>query len=181
MAVLLPAARALAAMTAIARSTGAVIVPNTPYDDWREVMGLARWVRRNTPPDAVLLGNFDPVFYLYTGRRGVRGFVPEPYRLHYDPRPQDSPLGTPSDLLRTIDRVHAEYLLCTPNLAFREGPHLARLNRELVGAHPERFRLVYQSRDARYRIYGISGSVDSPHHLSDPPNLPRPPNLLASN
>jgi hypothetical protein len=180
-AVILPAGWTLAAMTAVARETGAVIVPNTAYDDWREVMRLASWLKQNTAPDAVLMGNLDPVFYLYTGRRGVRGFVPQPYRLHYDPRPGDWPVGTPADLLQTIDRVRAAYLVCTPNLAFREGRPLARLTEVVVGSHPERFRLLYQSRDVRYRVYRITRSVDSPHALSDPPNLPKPAKLLASN
>lgn len=179
LAVILPAGWSLAPMTAVARETGAVIVPNTPYDDWRELMRLTSWLRKNTRPDAVLMGNLDPLFYLYTGRRSVRGFVPEPYRLHYDGG--DRPLGTPAAMLQTIDRVRAEYLVCTPNLAFREAGPLARLTDELIGSRPGRFRLVYQSPDARYRVYRIASSVDSPHDLSHPPNFPGQPRLLASN
>ncbi len=179
LALLLPAGRTLGVMTAVARDTGAVVVPNTPYDDWREVMRLASWLKQNTPADAVLVGNYDPVFYLYTGRRGVRGFVPEPYRLHYDPRPGDWPVGTPAEMWQAIDRAHAAYLVSTPNLAFREAGPLARLTGVLAGSG--RFRLVYQSRDARYRIYRIAGSVDSPCGLRDLSNLPHSPKLLASN
>ncbi len=34
--------------------------------------GAYEWIARNTPPDACFLANFDPTFYLHTGRRACR-------------------------------------------------------------------------------------------------------------
>lgn len=137
---------------AIAQS-GSVQMPGLPQDDWRETVRMLDWIARNAPPDAVLVGNLDPVFYLYTGRKSVRAFVPNPYLLHYAAIEAASPLGSPAELLDTIRWYRANYLVCAPNASFREGPYLARLTTALLGKHPDWFRLVYQSADSRYRIY----------------------------
>jgi len=66
------------------------------------------WIERNSSPDAVLTGNLDPVLYLYTGRKSVRGFVQNPYLLHYSTDEHAQPLGSPSELLDTIRWVRGE-------------------------------------------------------------------------
>jgi hypothetical protein len=38
--------------------------------------GAYRWIRENTPPEALVLSDSDPLLYLYTGRRGCRPIVP---------------------------------------------------------------------------------------------------------
>ena len=59
----------------MARETGAVPLPNMAQDNWRETARMLAWVRVHTPAHAVLMGNLDPVLYLYTGRKSVRGFL----------------------------------------------------------------------------------------------------------
>jgi hypothetical protein len=163
----LPGAWTLAGMTRAVRETGAVPVPNTPQDDWREMARLVRWLNRHTAGDAVLMGNLDPALYLYTGRKSVRGFRQDPYGLHYDRRASDWPLGPPADMRRAIEQSHAGYLICTPNLLFRESAPLNQLTRELVRERPGEFRLVYESDEARYRVYRTR-SGDSANSLRDP-------------
>ena len=47
-----------------------------PSDNWRQMETLFAFIRANTAPDAVLLADLDPVFYLNTGRPTVRSFTP---------------------------------------------------------------------------------------------------------
>lgn len=145
-----------AAGAAQARVNGSLKVPNTSQDDWREMARLTNWLQRNTPPDAVLMGNLDPVLYLYSGRKSVRGFTADPFLLHYSDEPDGRPLGTARKRLQEIQRYRVTYLVSTPNAAFREGAYLSRLDRELVTSHPELFRLVYESNQGRYRIYATA-------------------------
>ncbi len=56
-------------------------------------------IRANTPPDAVLLANLDPVLYFYTGRKAVRGFSPNGYQAFYAAK---QTLVTPDRLLDSI-------------------------------------------------------------------------------
>jgi hypothetical protein len=70
------------------------LVPGVPQDEWRETVRMFDWIERNSSPDAVLIGNLDPVLYLYTGRKSVRGFVQNPYLLHYTADERALPPGT---------------------------------------------------------------------------------------
>jgi len=139
-----------------AYDTGSVPLPGLPQDDWARTSRMFSWLRENTPSDAVLMGNLDPAMYLYTGRKSVRGFVQDPFPLHYSGSTDAQPLGAAAELLAAILRDHVRYIVCAPNRSFREGPHLARLTGELVNQHPERFRLVYRDENSAYRIYAVA-------------------------
>jgi len=114
------------------------------------------WLREKTPSDAVLMGNLDPAMYLYTGRKSVRGFVQDPFLLHYSGGAGAQPLGTAAELMAAILRDHVRYVACAPNRSFREGPHLARLMSELVNRNPGQFRLVYHDENSAYHIYAVA-------------------------
>jgi hypothetical protein len=164
---------------AIAQS-GSVEMPGMPQDDWREMARMFDWIKRNSPPDAVLAGNLDPVLYLYTGRKSVRAFVPNPYLLHYAAGEGVLPLGTPTELLDTIRGYRANYLISAPNASFREGPYLARLTADLLREHPDQFRVVYRSVDSRYWIYATDLDT-SARQLGSKPDFSSVGTLVGSN
>src|SRR5579859_900151 len=164
---------------AIAQS-GSIETPGMPQDDWGEMVRMLDWIGRNSSPHAVLIGNLDPVLYLYTGRKSVRAFMPNPYLLHYTAGESASPLGPPGELLDTIRWYRANYLVCAPNASFREGPYLVRLTADLLREYPDRFRLVYRSADARYRIYATALDA-SGGDLSHRPDFRLGGALLGSN
>jgi hypothetical protein len=139
--------------------------------------GLLAWLNRNASHNAVLMGNLDPALYLYTGRKSVRGFVQDPYELHYAAGAR--PLGSARDMLRAAQRCGASYLVATPNLSFREGVYLQKLTEELTLDYPGSFHLAYQSRDSRYRIYAIT-SDRSAAILSSKPDLRQHRPMIAS-
>jgi hypothetical protein len=80
-------------------------------DDWREMEKLFVYIRGNTPADAVLLADLDPVFYLNTGRTTVRGF---------------SSLATPDQLVAAIRRDRVSYVVLTPDRDLPESPSFHR-------------------------------------------------------
>ncbi|HVW84301.1 MAG TPA: glycosyltransferase 87 family protein, partial [Bryobacteraceae bacterium] len=49
---------------------------NVTPGDWSEMGKLFTYIREQTPADAVICANLDPVFYLNTGRKAIRGFSP---------------------------------------------------------------------------------------------------------
>jgi hypothetical protein len=93
---------------------------------------------------------------LVQSRKSVRGFVQNPYLLHYTADEGALPLGRASELLDTIRWYKANYLIAAPNASFKEGPYLARLTQDLLREYPHQFRLAYRSADSRYRIYAIA-------------------------
>lgn len=137
------------------RATMRVGVVLGQEDAWRDTSQQLDWIRDNTPADSVILANLDPVFYLYTGRKAVRGFQADPYRLFYMPESGGQPLGTAADLRRTIQKERITYIIRAPNNTFAEAPYLDRLIMELVRSEPDAIRLVAQGSGARFQIYQV--------------------------
>ena len=88
-------------------------------DDWNEMSKLFTWIRQNTPANAVLASNLDPLFYLATGRDTVRGFVPNGYKTYYQPRGE---AVTAYELSESIRRYGINYVVLTPDRDFPESP-----------------------------------------------------------
>ena len=80
---------------------------------------LFGYIREHTPPDAVILANLDPVFYLNTGRKAIRGFFPDGYKLYYVP---SNSVITPDQLEGEIRRNGVGYVALTPDRDFAEAP-----------------------------------------------------------
>jgi hypothetical protein len=94
-----------------------------PPDDWHRMQILFDYIRTRTPSDAVIMANLDPVFYLNTGRKAVRGFFPDGYKLYYVP--SDSVI-TPDHLAAEIMRNGVGYVALTPDRDFAESPAFHR-------------------------------------------------------
>ena len=88
-----------------------------PPNSWNEMQKMFLWVRTNTPPDAVILANLDPLWYLNTGRKSLRGFTPNPYRTFYLP---DSTPVTPAELSAVLLKSKAAIVALSPDLDFAE-------------------------------------------------------------
>lgn len=81
-------------------------------DNWHQMKTLFSFIRGNTPTNAVLLADLDPVFYLNTGRTTVRGFVPDNYRSYYAP---PGSLVTPDELVAAVRKNRVSYVVLTPD------------------------------------------------------------------
>jgi hypothetical protein len=88
-------------------------------DDWAELTKLFAAIRQNTPPDAILAANIDPLFYLNTGRKAVRGYVPNGYKTFYQTH---SEVVTPDQLSAALSQDGVSFLALTPDRDFAESP-----------------------------------------------------------
>jgi hypothetical protein len=145
----------------LARSVGEVAahgrvgIPNFDLDDCAETQRLLAWVRDGTPPGAIVMGNIDPIVYLFAQRHALRGFRPDPYLLHYTADPASQPLGGASAWMESAAGQGVDYVVATPDAFYKEGPHLRDLYAEVMAADPALLTLVYQGADARYRVYAV--------------------------
>jgi hypothetical protein len=87
-----------------------------PSADWREIQKLFAFIRAQTPKDAIILANLDPLFYLNTRRKAVRGFAPNDYKLYYE----SGGTITPDQLAAAIARYRVTYVALTPDRDFAE-------------------------------------------------------------
>jgi hypothetical protein len=122
-------------------------------DDWRELEKMFKYIRTQTAPDAVIMANLDPMFYLYTGRKAARGFVPDGYRLYY--APQNS-LVTPDRLTRDMNENGVGYAALTPDSGLPESAAYRRSVEAL-----ERGGVIepvpVSGLTAEYRLFRVTG------------------------
>ena len=122
--------------------------------DWNEIAPLSQWITGNTPEDAILEGNLDPVWFLSTGRKSVRGYLARPFELYYSANPQD-PLGTYSEFVQNLLRERVDYLMRTFEGMKGEGNYMNGMIDRLASDYPDAVTLQKQGRDSAYRIYRV--------------------------
>jgi hypothetical protein len=137
-----------------ARDNG-IVWPLTGAEDWHQTARLLAWVSRETPPGAVLTGNHDPMYYLFTGRKAIRAFDVDPVPLYYRIGRTSNPLGTVDDFRRRLVATNADYLIITPTRDFAEVPYLAQLVAELSESRAGSLLPVAGSEDSGYVVYQI--------------------------
>ena len=102
-----------------ARASGYFTTSGRETDNWGQMQKMFAYIRTNTPPESVILANLDPVFYLNTGRKAVRGFSPSGFTMYYG---QGQPAATPDQLSIAIAQSGAGYVALTPDRDFAESP-----------------------------------------------------------
>jgi len=121
-----------------------------PLDDSR-ISAVYQWIRENTTNDAVILADFDPAVYLYTGRKGMRPFTADGMPVYYwDDRGYSE---RQSDLDRVISRHKPAFLVQMGPDAENE-IHYTHLLRDL--RREGRISLVKEF-TPHYRIFRFSG------------------------
>ena len=85
--------------------------------DQAEMQKLYAFIRANTSPASVLLADQYAVFYLNTGRKAIRGFVPNGFDLYYAVRQSAI---TPDKLSNAIRQSQVSYVVLTPDAEFAE-------------------------------------------------------------
>jgi hypothetical protein len=131
-----------------------VVSPVSNAENWNETKRALNFISRETPNDATLIGNLDPTYYLFTGRKAVRAYTVEPYLLFYNisHRP-DNPFGTADGLRNRLLVTKADYVIITPQSRSEEVRHLRQLVNELAQTFPGSLSLVAGSVDSGYAIY----------------------------
>jgi len=134
-----------------ARANGSFAIRGMPADSWNEMQRLFVFIRANTPPDSVLLANLDGVFFLNTGRKAVRGFMPDGFDLFYSARQS---AATPDQLSNAITREQISYVVLTPDLGMAESASFHKSVEALErGGIVEPVGIPGESRD--YRLFQV--------------------------
>jgi hypothetical protein len=127
-------------------------------DSWPALSPLLDWVVRQTPENAILAGNLDPLYFLYTKRQAVRAFSADAYALYYDQRGR-KPLGTVEDFRHRLRTIGADYLIMTPGEGFGESRFLRDQVAELVSTYPGSLSVAAGSETSGYVVYRIDRST----------------------
>ncbi|HZM95110.1 MAG TPA: hypothetical protein VFB92_16885 [Vicinamibacterales bacterium] len=122
--------------------------------DWHRLSDLFDRIRQDTSPNAVLTGNLDPTYFLYTGRKAVLAFTADPYFLFYSSSPTAaSELSSIDDFRRRLLSTGADYCVVTPVPG--DPPYFRRLVEELARDVPGSLTLATTDVAAGYAVYRI--------------------------
>jgi hypothetical protein len=129
-------------------------------EDWRRLHPLLDWLRVQTAPDAIVTGNLDPLYYLYSDRRAVRAFSADPYALYYaSGAAAERPLGTVDDFKTRLLSAKVDFCVWTPGPGFGESRHYRRLLDDLSGRYPGSLTVAAGEPAGDYVVYQVNRSV----------------------
>jgi hypothetical protein len=131
---------------------GLVVTPGAPAP-WREYEALFDWIRRSTPPGAVVVSVAEPMVYLYAGRSGVFPFAQRTIALNYS---NPSSIGDDKDLDALLTAARATHLVRMPAPAWAHGAELDDVIARLRARRPGRLQRAYVGADARFEAFAVS-------------------------
>jgi hypothetical protein len=122
---------------------------------WSGFIETFDWLRNNTAQDEILATSYDPMYYLYTGRRGVRPWFHHPETYFYPVGRAVPDLGDPVSIRGALSELGVRYLVIDPLDGYAEKAAAPRLFERLLAAYPNKPRLVFISRDLAHRVYDL--------------------------
>jgi hypothetical protein len=138
-----------------ARAAGGLVLPSAAPAPWREYEALFDWIRRATPPDAIVASVAEPMVYLYADRTGVFPFAQRTIALNYSNPPS---IGDDHDLEALLIAARATHLVRMPAPAWAHTDRLDDVIARLRARTRHRLRQVYVGADSRFEVFAVSPS-----------------------
>lgn len=125
-----------------------------PYT-WGGFEETFAWIRKNTRPDALLATAYDPMYFLYTGRKAIRPAVHRPATYFYPYGGAKPDVGTAAEIKPQLVNLGAKYLIVDPMDGYAEGQATLRLIDDLVTSYGEHAQLVFTSADGLHKVFRL--------------------------
>lgn len=113
------------------------------------------WVRQNTSPDSILGTAYDPMYFLYTGRRAIRPALHRPASYFYPYSRPNPDVGTAAEIHPQMMKFGVRYLIIDPLDGYTESQATLRLFDDIVNSYGQVAQLVFTSSDGKHRIYEV--------------------------
>ncbi|HEY6989134.1 MAG TPA: hypothetical protein VH369_12150 [Bryobacteraceae bacterium] len=130
----------------------------TPADSWSKTMQTVSWLHQNISRNAVVGANCDPIIFLYSGRKAIRLFSQDNYKLFFDASPNKLPLGSPERLKSHLKANRISYIVMTPMAHYPEAPFLRKQLESLMLASPAAFHVAKRFDDPEFYILKVDRS-----------------------
>jgi len=122
---------------------------------WRGFEETFAWLDRNTHRDSVLATAYDPMYFLYTGRRAIRPVLHRPASYFYPYGSEKANVGTVDEIKPQLVKLRVQYLIIDPMDGYAEGEAtLERLN-DIVNSYGQKARMVFSSSDGKHKVYAL--------------------------
>jgi hypothetical protein len=122
----------------------------------RDVMDGVAWVAQNTPAEAIIAANLDPIYWLYSGRRAIRAFAADPYELYYAPNAPADALGDEHTLRDLLLEHRVTHLVLEDLALFQESKPLRAQLDAFERRWPDVLAEAWQSQQGLITVYTVS-------------------------
>jgi hypothetical protein len=113
------------------------------------------WIREHTEPDALLASAYDPMYYLFTGRQGVRPWIHRPETYFYPLGGGEPRMGPAGEVRQALTELGVGYMVIDPIDGYVEGDAAQELMAEILAGYAEPPALAYISTDGLHRVYRL--------------------------
>jgi hypothetical protein len=122
---------------------------------WQGFSETFEWIRSHTDDKAVLATFYDPMYYLYTGRRAIRPGFHKPQTYFYPYGQAVADIGAVNEIKSELKILGVGLLVIDPLDGFAEGRAYLRLFNELIRSYRNRAELMFISSDSKHWIYAL--------------------------
>ena len=126
-----------------------------PYG-WAGFEESFAWLRAHAAADAVLATAYDPMYYLYTGRRAIRPALHRPASYFYPYGHTQPDVGTVDEIKPQMIKMGIDYLIIDPMAGYAEGKATIKLFESLVQSFGDQAEPVFTSGDGKHKIFRIA-------------------------
>jgi hypothetical protein len=122
---------------------------------WQGFTETFAWLTEHTQQDAILATAYDPMYYLYTGRKAIRPALHKPETFFY-PYGQAAPdVGSARPIIRDLEALGVNYLIIDPLDGYAEKKATAKLFDDMITDLRDRAELCFTSSDGKHRVYRL--------------------------
>jgi hypothetical protein len=126
-----------------------------PYT-WAGFEQTFAWVRENTQADELLATAYDPMYFLYTGRKAIRPALHRPATYFYPYGAANPDVGSVAEIKPQLVGLGAKYLIIDPMDGYAEGTATLQLMDDIVRSYGDQARLVFTSSDGLHKVFRLS-------------------------
>jgi hypothetical protein len=122
---------------------------------WQGFTETFDWIRNNTDEYTVLATAYDPMYYLYTGRRAIQPGLHKPKTYFYPYGKAVPDVGSADEIKAELKSLGVQYLIVHPLKGVGEEYAYSKLWTHLSNSYRKRPELVFVSSDAKHQIYAL--------------------------
>jgi hypothetical protein len=125
---------------------------------WSGFLETFDWIRRNTPKEDVLATAYDPMYYLYTGRKAIMPTFHKPETYFYPYQAAKPNVGSVEEIKGEFRRLKVRYVVTNPLDQYGEGKAVETMLAGLLASYSTTPHLAFASRDGKHKVYEIPPS-----------------------
>jgi hypothetical protein len=115
------------------------------------------WLKQNTPRDAQLGSVFDSMYYLYTGREGLRPWIQRSETYFYPYGHAVPSVGDAHSVAQELDVLGIDYLVIDPSGDLPEPDAAIALMKQIIALPNVNGRRVFVSSDGQHEVFQLWG------------------------